>query len=83
MFPFHLQGGGKRRRATLAFGSNMLGMETPRSILIPGMWPSGRVCNREADFRRSPWQQGELGETSAGSQTSLSGSQILTAILQL
>lgn len=33
---------------TLAFGSNMLGMDTPLSILTAGMWPSGRVCDRNA-----------------------------------
>lgn len=37
-----------KRTAALAFGSNILGIDTPRSILMPGMWPSGRVCNTKA-----------------------------------
>lgn len=61
------------RAATLAFGSNMLGMDTPRSILMPGMWPSGRVCNRKAGSGRS----------AGGSQVFLFGPQILSTTVQV
>lgn len=66
--------------AALAFGSNMLGMDTPRSILAPDMWPSGRVCKRKAGLRRSTQWHGELRGNSVTSQNSLLRPQILTVL---
>lgn len=58
---------------TLAFGSNMLGMDTPLSILTAGMWPSGRVCDRNAYSVVSMNSQWNLREGSEGSLTFLLG----------